>query len=180
MSSLEINKVAGSVLLAVLAMVVIGKIGDNLVSVGDGHGGGHGGERTASASAPAPKVEEPLEPIVGMLASADPAAGERVFAKCRSCHTVDKGGRNGIGPNLWGVVGASPGTHEGFSYSPAITSMSDGQWTYARLNAFVHKPREFAEGTKMVFAGLPRTADRANVVAYLRTLSDSPAPLPTD
>lgn len=178
MSSLELNKVAGSVLLAVLATVVIGKIGDNLVSTGGGHGGG-GEHGATTASAPAPKKEEPLEPILGMLASADPAAGEKVFAKCKSCHTVEKGGPNGIGPDLWGVVGRAPGTHEGFNYSDALKALSDTKWTYSNLNGFIHKPREYAKGTKMTFAGLPKTSDRANVVAYLRTLADTPEPLPT-
>lgn len=180
MSSLELNKIVGSALFAVLAFVVIGKIGDSLVSTGGGHGGGHGGEHAAAtASAPAPKKEEPLEPILGMLASADAAAGEKVFAKCKSCHTGDKGGKNAIGPNLWGIVNRAPGTHEGFSYSDTLKAMSDKPWTYSHLNGFLHKPRDYAKGTKMTFAGLSKTSDRANVVAYLRTLADSPAPLPS-
>ena len=114
-----------------------------------------------------------------MLASADVEAGKRVFAKCKSCHSVEQGGKNGIGPNLWNVVNANKASHEGFSYSDALKGMSDTKWTYSNLNAFLEKPREYAKGTKMSFAGLNKTADRANVVAYLRTLSDTPAPLPT-
>ncbi|NBP74330.1 MAG: cytochrome c family protein, partial [Alphaproteobacteria bacterium] len=93
MSSFELNKIIGALLLAVLTMVVICKLGDNLVSTGGGHGGGHGAENVVVASAPAkPKKPEPLEPIVGMLASADVAAGEKVFAKCKACHQVAKDG----------------------------------------------------------------------------------------
>ena len=182
MSSFEINKIVGAVLLAVLSLVVIGKVGDNLVSTGGGHGGGegagHGGE-VMTASAPAPKKPEPLEPIVGRLASASADDGQKVFNKCKSCHTVDNGGKNGIGPNLWGIVGRQVAGHEGFGYSDALKAMSDKSWTYSMLNGFLHKPRDYAKGTKMTFAGLSKVSDRADVVAYLRTLSDSPAPLPT-
>jgi cytochrome c len=182
MSSLELNKAVGSVLFAVLTLVVIGKIGDNLVSTGGGHGGGHGaagGDHGATASAPVAKKPEPLEPILGMLASADAAAGEKVFAKCKACHTVDKGGKNTIGPNLWGVVGRAPGSHEGFAYSDALKGKTGTPWDYAHLSEFLHKPSAYAKGTKMSFAGISKTSDLANVVAYLRTLADSPAPLPS-
>lgn len=182
MSSLELNKAVGSVLFAVLAMVVIGKIGDNLVSTGGGHGGGHGaagGEQGATAAAPVAKKPEPLAPILGMLASADVKAGEQVFAKCKACHTVDKGGRNTIGPNLWGIVGRAPASHEGFAYSDALKGKSGAPWDYSNLNEFLHKPSAYAKGTKMSFAGISKTSDLANVVAYLRTLADSPAPLPS-
>ena len=182
MSSLELNKAVGSVLFAVLALVVIGKIGDNLVSTGGGHGGGHGaagGEHGATAAAPVAKKPEPLEPILAMLASADAKAGEQVFAKCKACHTVEKGGRNAVGPNLWQIVGRAPGSHEGFAYSDAIKGKSGTPWDYAHLNEFLHKPSAYAKGTKMSFAGLAKTSDRANVIAYLRSLADSPAALPS-
>ena len=179
MSSFELNKIIGALLLAVLTMVVIGKLGDNLVSTGGGHGGGHGAENAVVASAPAkPKKPEPLEPIVGMLASADVAAGEKVFAKCKACHQVAKDGKNGIGPNLWNVVGANRGAVAGFGYSDALKS-KEGDWTYESLNAFLAKPKDYIKGTKMSFAGLKKVKDRANVVAYLRSAADTPAPLPS-
>lgn len=177
MSSFELNKIVGAVLLAVLALVVIGKLGDYLVVPGGGHGGGDHGAATVTAKAPAPKKEEPLEPIIGMLASADVEAGKRVFNKCKSCHTVDKGGKNGIGPNLWGIVNAAPAAHEGFKYSDALEALKDKPWNYENLNAFLLKPKDYAKGTKMTFVGLKKESDRANLLAYLRTLADTPAPL---
>ncbi len=179
MSSFELNKVVGAVLLAVLVLVVIGKLGDNLVSTGGGHGGGHGAEEMVASAPAKPKEFEGPQPILGLIASADAAEGEKVFSKCKSCHTSEKGGKNGIGPNLYGVVNHAPGSHEGFGYSDALTGLKDKPWTYANLSAFLTKPRDYAKGTKMTFAGLSKETDRARVIAYLRTLADSPAPLPT-
>jgi cytochrome c len=181
MSSFELNKVLGAVLVAVLTMVVIGKIGDNLVTTGGGHGGGHGsghGDATVTAKAKPPKVKAPLEPIVGLLASADAAAGQKVAAKCRACHDVKKDGKNKIGPNLWNIVNAKRGAVDGFSYSKALTEKPGG-WTYESLNAFLAKPKDYIAGTKMSFAGIKKVKDRANLIAYLRAAADSPAALPT-
>ena len=177
MSSFELNKVLGAVLVAVLTMVVIGKIGDNLVTTGGGHGGGHG-DATVTSKAKAPKIKAPLEPIVGMLASADAAAGAKVAAKCRACHDVKKDGKNKIGPNLWNMVNAKRGTVDGFSYTKALTE-KPGVWTYESLNAFLAKPKDYIPGTKMSFAGIKKTKDRANLIAYLRAAADSPAALPS-
>lgn len=179
MSSFELNKVIGALLLAVLSMVVIGKVGDYLVVSGDGHGGGHGAASTVVASAPAkPKPPEPLQPILGLLASADAGAGQKVFAKCKACHQVVKDGKNAIGPNLWNIVNANRGAVAGFAYSDALKS-KEGSWSYESLNAFLAKPKDYIKGTKMSFAGLKKVKDRANVVAYLREAADTPAPLPS-
>ena len=130
MSSFEFNKVIGAVLLAVLTMVVIGKLGDNLVATGGGHDDSHGAEKTVVASkAKKPKTSEPLQPILGMLASADIEAGKKAFKKCGACHKVAKDGKNGIGPNLWNIVGADRGAVAGFSYSSALKT-KEGGWTY--------------------------------------------------
>ncbi len=179
MSSFELNKVVGAVLLAVLVLVVIGKLGDNLVSTGDGHGGGHGAEEMVASAPTKPMEFEGPQPILGLIASANVAEGEKVFSKCKSCHTVEKGGKNGIGPNLYGVVNNAPGSHKGFGYSDALMGLKDKSWTYSNLSAFLTKPRDYAKGTKMTFAGLSKETDRARVIAFLRTLSESPAPLPT-
>lgn len=129
---------------------------------------------TAAAAGGEPAA---LEPIGPMLASADPAAGEAVFKKCVACHTPDSGGANKVGPNLYDIVGRDIAGHEGFAYSAALQG-KEGGWTYEDLNAFLHKPQAFAKGTKMTFAGLPKAEDRANVIAYMRSLSANPQPLP--
>lgn len=112
-----------------------------------------------------------------LLASADVAAGEKVFAKCAACHTVNQGGANGIGPNLYGTVGEPIGQGKaGFAFSDALKSKG-GQWSFDNLDAWLKSPREFAPGTKMTFAGLGNPVDRANLIAWLNT-QGSNLPLP--
>lgn len=123
-------------------------------------------------------VEEGAEagPDIGtLLAAADPAAGEKVFAKCVSCHTVEQGGANGIGPNLYGIVGKPIGKHAaGFAYSSALADLG-GEWSYENLDKWLANPRGFAPGTKMSFAGLSSPEDRANVIAYMHANGGGPA-----
>ncbi|KQN04490.1 cytochrome C [Sphingobium sp. Leaf26] len=112
-----------------------------------------------------------------LLASADVAAGEKVFAKCAACHTVNQGGANGIGPNLYGTVGEEIGHGKaGFAFSEALKSKG-GTWTFEALDHWLKSPREFAPGTKMTFAGLGNPADRANLIAWLNS-QGSNLPLP--
>jgi cytochrome c len=112
-----------------------------------------------------------------LLASADVAAGEKVFAKCAACHTVNQGGANGIGPNLFGTVGEAIGQGKGgFAFSEALKGKG-GNWTFEALDHWLTSPREFAPGTKMTFAGLGNPADRANLIAWLNT-QGSNLPLP--
>ena len=135
-----------------------------------------GGEEAGGAEAVA------AVPIAALLASADAGAGEAVFKKCASCHTSEKGGPNKVGPGLWDVVNRPIASHEGFSYSAAMTAFSEGQkvvWDYEHLNGFLLAPKKHVPGTAMGFAGLKKDDERANLIAYLRTLSDNPAPLPT-
>ena len=101
-----------------------------------------------------------------------------MFGKCKACHNAEKGGANQVGPNLWNVVGAPIAHHEGFPYSAALAGKSGEKWTYDELNIYLTSPKAFAPGTKMTFAGLSKPEDRANVIAFLRTRSDSPPPLP--
>jgi len=112
-----------------------------------------------------------------MLASAAPKKGAKVFKKCKACHTTNKGGKNTVGPNLWDVVGRAKAAGAGFAYSGALKGLG-GDWSFADLDAFLTKPKAYAKGTKMSFVGLKKAGDRAAVLAYLRSLSDSPKPLP--
>ena len=116
-------------------------------------------------------------PIETLLAAADPAKGEAVFKKCTSCHTIASGGANGIGPNLYGIVGKPVGKHAaGFAYSSDLSGHG-GNWDFAALNEWLTSPRKFASGTKMSFAGLGSAEDRANLIVYLNT-QGSNVPLP--
>jgi len=125
------------------------------------------------ASAAAPEVD-----FKTLLSAADPAAGEKVFGKCKACHNAEKGGANQVGPNLWGVVGRPVAHHEGFNYSPALAGKNGETWSYEQLNIYLTSPKAWAPGTKMTFAGLAKPEERANVIIFLRSRSDSPPPLP--
>ena len=175
MDSLFANKIAGSALLALLMIWVIGMIGDALVKPGH-HAPAN--VQIAEASSAGPKKEEPADPpIATLLASADVGKGERVFKKCAACHTSEQGGKAKLGPNLWEIVNRDRGSVDGFSYSDAMAA-APGDWTYEHLYEFLKKPRTALPGTKMVFAGLSKPSDRANLIAYLRSLAATPAPLP--
>lgn len=117
-------------------------------------------------------------PMSMMLAKADIAAGEKVFKKCVACHTINQGGANGIGPNLWDSFGKSHGHVAGFAYSDALASI-EGDWNFDNMNAWLISPRRYAPGTKMTFAGLGKPEDRANVIAYMNAQgSNLPYPDP--
>ncbi|MFT5330034.1 MAG: cytochrome c [Parasphingorhabdus sp.] len=114
--------------------------------------------------------------IETLLQTADVAAGEKIFGKCAACHTINQGGANGIGPNLWAAMGKPHGHVAGFAYSDALKSVP-GNWDWAGMNAWLTSPRKYADGTKMTFAGLGKAEDRANLMVYLNA-QGSNLPLP--
>jgi cytochrome c len=124
-----------------------------------------------------PQQQEQQQPIEQLLASAEVGKGENSAKKCAACHTFNKGGRPLVGPNLWGVVGRPKASEAGFNYSAALKSKG-GNWTIDDLNHFINNPKGFVPGTNMTFAGVPRATERADIIAYLNSLADNPAPLP--
>ncbi|GAA4034110.1 hypothetical protein GCM10022281_12750 [Sphingomonas rosea] len=120
---------------------------------------------------------EAEKPIEFYLASADPAKGAEVFKKCQACHNADQGGANGLGPNLYHVLGEPVGQGRGFAWSDALSGKG-GTWNFANLSEWLANPKKFAPGTKMTFAGLSNPEDRANVIAYLNQQSPAPLPMP--
>jgi len=173
------NTVAGCILASALFAMVVGKVSNALVhphklekpalAVTD-----EAPTQTAAAGAPT----EELAPIGPKLAGANVERGKEIFMKqCFTCHTIDKGGPNKVGPNQWDIVGRKKASHEGFSYSSALQAKG-GDWTYEDIDHMIFKPQAFVRGTKMAFAGLPKEQDRADVIAYLRTMNDNPPPLP--
>ena len=171
------NTIAGCVLASALFAMVCGKVSNALVHPHKLEKPAIAVSNDAPQSAAAPATAE-LPPIGPKLASANVDAGKALFAKqCSTCHTVDKGGPNKVGPNLWGVVGRKKGSHEGFSYSTGMQEKG-GDWTYEDIDHMIFKPTAYVRGTKMAFAGLPKEQDRADVIAFLRTMADTPQPLP--
>jgi cytochrome c len=123
----------------------------------------------------APQSQDP--PVEVVLAKADIGRGEKSAQKCAACHTFDKGGRNLVGPNLWGVIGRPKASVQGFNYSPALKAMG-GSWTVDDIYHFIANPKGMIPGTAMTFAGVPRPSERADIIAFLNSKSDNPASLP--
>jgi len=118
-----------------------------------------------------------MDNALTLLASADAGKGEKVFKKCKACHSADEGGKNKVGPKLWDVVGRAKGSVDGFKYSDAITAKG-GDWSFEDLDGFLANPKGYLKGTKMSFAGVKKPADRAALIVYLRSLSAAPKSLP--
>ena len=177
MDNMEFNKIFAAVLVAGIVASLTGFISHKLVHPHPLVAHAYPIEGVEDAGSAAGAVEAKPEPVLALLASADIGKGEQVAKVCATCHTFNKGGAVGIGPNLWGVVNHAKGSQPGFAYSDGMKAKG-GDWNYAELNKFLWKPKAYIEGTKMNFVGLKKPEDRAAVIAWLRTLADSPAGLP--
>lgn len=181
MDSLEFNKIAGAVLGTALLVFGLNELSKIIYHAPAPTKPGYAIEVAEAASTDATAAAAPAaaaESLGKMLASADATKGQATFKTCQACHDGTKGGPNKVGPNLWGVVGRMHGSHEGFSYSEAMAALKDKPWTYEALNTFLTSPKTAIPGTKMGFSGLKKDEDRANLLAYLQTLSDTPVPFP--
>lgn len=181
MDTFELNKIAGAILFSMLVIFGVRELSNILIHE----------NRPEQVAFPVPAIEteavateeteeaeEAGPSLATLLASADPASGEKVAKKCAACHTFTEGGANRVGPNLYGILQDSKARSADFGYSPALSDMG-GEWTYDDLNAFLAKPKEYLPGTKMAFPGLKKASDRADLIAYLRSLGDEDVPLPT-
>ncbi|MBN8890056.1 MAG: hypothetical protein ABS99_04685 [Acetobacteraceae bacterium SCN 69-10] len=178
MDSMEINKAVASVLVAGIAFMLSGVIADTLVSPHHLEKSVLKIEGEAAPAGGAPKAEE-VPPITPFMAAADASKGEGDAHKlCAACHTFTKGGKNGVGPNLWDVMTRGHAELADFNYSNALKAKK-GLWSYEELNHWLLKPSGYAPGTRMGFAGIRNEKQRADVIAFLRSISDNPPPLPT-
>ena len=182
MDSFEFNKYAMAVLGVVFFIMGVSFLSDSIFHKVNPEQPGYLVEVDDSTTqAEVADAGPAYEPISAMLASADIAKGESVAKKCSACHTFDSGGANKVGPALYGIVNRTIASVDGFGYSSALTAYGEGKtWTYEELNGFLWKPKTFVKGTSMGFAGLKKTQDRADIVAYLRSLASDPAPLPAE
>lgn len=180
MDSFELNKLIGAFLGVVFVVFSVSLVSDAIFASHAPETPGYAievPEEPAGGGAPAETGPSALD----LLASADPAAGEAAFRRCASCHTIEAGGANRVGPNLHDVLGRVVASHEGFSYSAAMTEYSEGgskTWEFENLSAFLVNPRSYVPGTTMAFAGIRDPQEEANLIAYINAQSDNPMPLP--
>jgi cytochrome c len=177
MDSFELNKIMGAVLATCLVLLSLNITAGAIFSPKMPEKPGYeiAVAEEAPAAAPGPAAQE--EPIEKLLAAATVEKGEASARKCAACHTFGKGEPNKVGPNLYGVVGRPKASVQGFNYSAAMRAKG-GEWTIEELNVYLTNPKAHVPGTTMAFAGLPRGSERADVIAFLNSRADNPAPLP--
>lgn len=170
--TMTMTKVTGAVCGSLLVYLFSAWAAESLYHVGHS---GHGDEEVAQAYSidtgaeeAATETAEAGPDFATLFASADAAAGEKVFAKCKACHKLD--GSDGTGPHLNGIVGKNKGVSDGFAYSDALAALTADVWSPENLDGFLENPKGYMPGTKMSFAGLPKVEDRANLIAYLATV----------
>ncbi|MEO9339173.1 cytochrome c family protein [Mesorhizobium sp. SB112] len=181
MDSFEFNKIIGGLLGTVFVVFSIAIVSDGIFAAPVPEKPGFHIEAVEPEAGGAAEAAV-VVPIANLLEKADAAAGEAVFRRCTACHSGEKGGPNKVGPDLWDIVNRPVASHEGFAYSGALKEFAQGGsvvWDYQHLSDFIHAPKGLVRGTAMGFAGIKKDDERANLIAYLRTLSDNPAPLPT-
>ena len=181
MDSFELNKIIGAILGTCLVLLVTSFTANALFAPANPEKPGFAiaAKETGGGAKEAAAPAAPSEPIEKLLQTASVEKGAAAAKVCQTCHTFEKDGPNRVGPNLYGIVGDKKGEgRSGFNFSAAMKAKG-GTWTFDDLNQFITNPKGFIPGTAMGFAGIQRDSQRADVIAYLNSLSDSPKPLPT-
>ena len=175
MNSFEINKIITAILVTILVVFGIGKISDVIFDKDDKNIVAYEVEAPEGLATQA--TSETSIDISALLALGDAAHGEKVFKKCKACHSIKQGGGNKIGPKLWNVMFRPVGAITEYKYSKALSSYGK-EWNWEEMNGFLIKPSSWIKGNKMGFAGLKSEKDRASVILYLNQNSENPKPLP--
>ena len=182
MDSFELNKIIAAVLLTALIIIGIGKFTDVLFHVEKPKESAYKieGLEVASTSGSSTETEIKVAEVVdikALLAMGDLGHGEKIFKKCTACHQIASDGKNMIGPNLWSVIGRTAGSVSDYKYSKAMIAYGK-EWTFEEMNSYLIKPQAYVKGTKMAFAGLRKEKDRASVILFMNSKSNSPKTLP--
>jgi cytochrome c len=178
MDSFELNKIIAAVLMVTLRVIGIGKFSDIIFHVDKPETPGYKVDTDEVVATKSTNTyEEDKVDITALMAMGDIVSGQKIFKKCAACHSINKGGKNNIGPALYNVVGRKVGGVSDYKYSKALMAYNK-EWTFEELNGFLIKPSKWIKGTKMAYAGLRKEKDRASVIKYLNQNSDNPVPLP--
>ena len=179
-SDLQFNKYAGALLATALGILGLREVSNILFEPHEVERAGYAIVVPESLSGGGEEGPELLPDWGSVLPAANVATGATLSARCQSCHNFERGGPNGTGPGLWGVIGAAVGGHAGYAYSDALKGHAAKApvWTYDEMDAFLKAPQRHVPGTKMTFAGLRNVDDRLNLIAYMRTMTDAPPPIP--
>ena len=177
MDSFEFNKIAGGILGTLMLTMMLGIFAHMVFAPSIPAKPGYDLPSAAAEQTAADTPSAPAEPLPVLLAKADPAKGQSFAKACGACHNFEKGAAAKVGPPLWGVVGRQVASIAGFGYSDAMKAKG-GSWTMDDINKFITNPKAYVAGTKMGYAGESNPEKRADIIAYLDKLSDSPEPLP--
>ena len=176
MDSFEINKIVAAILVVFVTFFGIGKISDMVFHVDKPNTSAYKVEVSTVSATKASSSNQSID-ISALLAMGDVDHGKSVFKKCSACHSIKKGGKNKIGPALYGVIGRNIAALGDYKYSKAFLAYGKS-WTFEEMNNFLIKPQTHIKGTKMAFAGLKKEKDRASVILFMNSKSDSPLPTP--
>tara|TARA_Y100000389_G_scaffold136834_1_gene134411 strand:- start:635 stop:1174 length:540 start_codon:yes stop_codon:yes gene_type:complete len=179
MDSFELNKIIAAILMVALLVIGLGKVADSVFHVNKPENPGYQVDVESSLASNTSQAAEVIEKvdIAAIMALGDVSSGEKIFKKCVACHSINKGGKNKIGPALYNVVGRAVGGVDDYKYSKTLASYGK-DWTFEELNGFLQKPASYLKGTKMSYAGLRKEKDRASIIKYLNENSDNPKQLP--
>lgn len=181
MDSFEFNKIAGAVLGTLVFVLGMNFVSELIFHTEPPETPGYVIEVADAATGEAATEAEPEISIAALVGGGDAGKGESVAKKCVACHSFEQGGANKVGPNLWDVVGRKPASVAGFNYSAALKAFAEEHnWDFAQLSGFLENPKAHVPGTSMGFAGVKKADQRGDLLAYLRSLSDSPAPVPAE
>jgi cytochrome c len=180
--SFEWNKIAGWVLAAFLVIMGITTATGSLFRPHKPTKSGYdvcaNNECDAEAGASGEVAAAPAYDLGTLLAAADVAKGETTFKKCATCHSIDKGGPNKTGPNLWNILRRNHASAPGFAYSDGVKAKAAEAYSYASMNLWIENPKAAVPGNKMSFAGIRKPEDRADLLAYLNKMGDAPVAFP--
>ena len=177
MNGFEINKIIAAILATVVIVFSINKFADILFQADKPQQSAYKVEKIEPTLASTSNTGQAAVGINELLAMGSIDHGEKVFKRCSACHMIAAGGKNMIGPNLWSILGKKTGVASGYKYSKALASYGK-EWSFEEMNGFLIKPSAHIKGTKMAFAGLKKEKDRASVILFMNSKSDSPLPTP--